>query len=35
MAAIFAGSASTRAGVSAWPRYATSYEINCWVWLAV
>jgi alpha amylase-like protein len=34
MAAIFAGSASTRAGVSAWPRYATSYEINCWIWLS-
>jgi hypothetical protein len=34
MAAIFAGSASTRAGVWAWPRYATSYEINCRVWLS-
>jgi glycosidase len=34
MAAIFAGSATARVGASVWPRFATAYEINCWVWLS-
>ena len=34
MAATFARAKHALAGVSVWPRYPTSYEINTWVWLS-
>jgi alpha amylase-like protein len=34
IAATPAGTGTAMAGVSVWPRYPTSYEINTWVWLS-